>query len=114
MHITKEIAEKLGSWQTREEIHCEVVRSCKRTIGPKGGEKIEVVRVRPNGKCQTWKTRPEEFRLPIKYGLYGYGAITHLNCEHFHLASDCPINKERFTPPQGFEICRKCGILRLA
>lgn len=24
---------------------------------------------RRNGKCQTWKTRPADFRLPVKYGL---------------------------------------------
>jgi len=27
------------------------------------------VRCRVNGQCKTWKTRPEEFRLPVKYGL---------------------------------------------
>lgn len=27
------------------------------------------VRCRANGKCQTWKTRPDDFRLPVKYGL---------------------------------------------
>lgn len=27
------------------------------------------VRCRVNGKCKTWKTRPGEFRLPVKYGL---------------------------------------------
>lgn len=24
---------------------------------------------RANGKCQTWKTRPADFKLPVKYGL---------------------------------------------
>lgn len=38
------------------------------------------VRVRVSGKCKTWKTRPTEFRLPVKYGLYGHHAITHENC----------------------------------
>lgn len=27
------------------------------------------VRCRINGKCKLWKTRPDEFRLPVKYGL---------------------------------------------
>jgi hypothetical protein len=27
------------------------------------------VRCRVNGKCQTWKTRPEDFKLPVKHGL---------------------------------------------
>lgn len=27
------------------------------------------LRCRVNGKCKTWKTRPNAFRLPVKYGL---------------------------------------------
>lgn len=27
------------------------------------------LRCRVNGKCQIWKTRPDDFRLPVKYGL---------------------------------------------
>jgi hypothetical protein len=27
------------------------------------------VRCRVNGACKTWKTRPDDFRLPVKYGL---------------------------------------------
>ena len=38
---------------------------------------------RMNGKCQTWKTRPAEFRQPVKFGLYSYGAITHENAHQF-------------------------------
>lgn len=34
---------------------------------------------RSNGKCKTWKTRPEEFKLPIKHGLYSYRYIDHTN-----------------------------------
>src|SRR5262245_41360185 len=26
-------------------------------------------RCRVNGACQTWKMRPEDFKLPVKYGL---------------------------------------------
>ena len=44
------------------------------------------MRVRRNGKTQTWKTRPNEFRIPVKYGLYGYGDITHDNCHEWVLA----------------------------
>jgi hypothetical protein len=40
---------------------------------------------RVNGKCKTWKTRPLEFKLPVKYGLYNYGYITHDNCQLFEL-----------------------------
>jgi hypothetical protein len=33
--------------------------------------------VRRNGRTQCWKTRPNEFRIPIKAGLYVYDALTH-------------------------------------
>ena len=32
-------------------------------------------RARRNGKTQTWKRDKTRFRIPVKYGLYGYGAI---------------------------------------
>ncbi len=41
------------------------------------------VRWRINGKCKTWKTRPNEFRVPIKHGLYDYGYLTHENAHEF-------------------------------
>ena len=47
------------------------------------GRKIITVRV--NGRCQTWRTRPAEFRLPIKYGMWEYGEITHNDTERWSL-----------------------------
>jgi hypothetical protein len=41
---------------------------------------------RSNGKCKTWKTRPDEFKLPIKHGLYAYGYLTHENAHLFEVA----------------------------
>ena len=43
------------------------------------------LRVRVTGKCKVWKTRPAEFRLPIKYGLYESGYITHENCDDWRV-----------------------------
>jgi hypothetical protein len=43
------------------------------------------LRVRSSGKCQTWVTRPEEFKLPVKYGLYESGYITHANAAEWAL-----------------------------
>lgn len=40
-------------------------------------------RWRANGKCKTWRTRPEEFKLPVKHGLYSFGYITHENAHLF-------------------------------
>jgi len=33
-------------------------------------------RLRRNGKTRTWKTRPDEWAIPVKYGLKGYTTIT--------------------------------------
>lgn len=37
------------------------------------------IRWRANGKCKTWKTRPDDFSLPVKHGLRAYGYLTHDN-----------------------------------
>jgi hypothetical protein len=34
------------------------------------------LKVAINGKPQTWKTRPNQVKIPYKYGLYEYGYIT--------------------------------------
>ncbi len=34
-------------------------------------------RVRRNGATKTWKTRPGEFRIPVKMGLRTCGELTH-------------------------------------
>ena len=44
------------------------------------------VRVRVNGKCKVWKTRPAEFRLPVKYGLKQCFYITPENAEEWEVA----------------------------
>jgi hypothetical protein len=54
---------------------------------------------RPNGKVQTWKAakNAHRFRLPVKYGLSAYEAITDENADSWHVAGlDCAntINKE--------------------
>ena len=33
----------------------------------------EPVKVRRNGATQLWKTRPTEFRIPVKYGIMSRG-----------------------------------------
>lgn len=47
-------------------------------------------RWRVNGRPQTWKTRPDEIRVPIKYGMYVYGQLTNNDLPNFHLESECP------------------------
>lgn len=62
---------------------------CKKIIGPRGGVTFERQEWRSNGQLKTWKTRPNEFRLPIKYGLYEYSYLTDENARAFHRAEDC-------------------------
>ena len=65
-------------------------KPCERITGPRGGVREQVTRVRVSGACKTWSTRPDEFRLPVKYGLYESGAINHDNAHEFHSPADCP------------------------
>ena len=37
------------------------------------------MRVRVNGKVKTWKTRPDDFKIPVKYGLKTCGYVD--NCD---------------------------------
>lgn len=37
------------------------------------------LRARRNGATKTWKTRPNEFRIPAKHGLYDYFYIDQDN-----------------------------------
>jgi hypothetical protein len=77
-------------------------RPCTAVLGPKGGVKVNVIDCRVNGSVQTWKTRPTEFRVPIKYGMREYGEINHTNAEHWHLASECD---EKYMQT----LCYACG-----
>lgn len=45
------------------------------------------LRARRNGKTKTWKTRPEEFKIPCKYGLYEYFYIDQNNCDEWIITS---------------------------
>lgn len=47
-------------------------------------------RWRSNGKVKVWKTRPDDFRLPVKYRLRGYTYIDNYNAADFHTELDCP------------------------
>jgi hypothetical protein len=68
--------------------------TCTRTVGPRGAVKEHIEHWRANGMCHTWVTRPNDFRLPIKYGLHGYSYLDPHNAANFHVASDCPLLKD--------------------
>lgn len=41
--------------------------------------------LRRNGKTRTWKTRPDDFHIPVKFGLRGYGIVDNMNKDGDHL-----------------------------
>jgi hypothetical protein len=91
--ITKEQAIALGEAYGAT-LHYTGRRDCSRVVGPRGGITVNIVHVRTSGKCKTWKTRPTEFRLPVKYGMFESFAVDHTNVADFHLAEDCPIREQ--------------------
>jgi len=62
------------------------------TYGPRGGPQYPRTELwRRNGATQTWKTRPDEFRVPVKYGMRDYHALTETMFGwHVGTAEDCP------------------------
>ena len=42
-------------------------------------------RCRVNGACKVWKTRPDEFRLPVKHGMYDCFYITESNAAEWRI-----------------------------
>lgn len=73
------------------ELHYTGKHDCARHVGPRGGVTVRITSVRVSGRCQTWKTRPDEFRVPVKYGMYESSELTHRNAADFHRPDDCPI-----------------------
>lgn len=43
-------------------------------------------RCRAMGECKTWKTRPDEFKLPVKHGMYQSFYITDTNAHEWNAA----------------------------
>ena len=50
---------------------------CTASVGPRGGVAHHPIVWRRNGVTQTWKTRPDHFRVPVKYGIKYTGQLTH-------------------------------------
>lgn len=48
-------------------------------------------RCRRNGRTKLWKTRPGEFRIPIKAGFRSCGYVTHRS--NVHLGGDFEIRR---------------------
>jgi hypothetical protein len=78
-----------------QELHYTGRHECTRVVGKRGGITENVTRVRISGKCQTWKTKPDDFRVPVKYGMYESSAIDQHNAADYHVPFDCPIRQEQ-------------------
>lgn len=46
----------------------------------------QLIGVRANGKCKTWKTRPDDFQVPVKYGRRECFYITNRNAHEWTCA----------------------------
>ena len=44
---------------------------------------------RVNGMVKTWKRSPERVYVPLKNGLYTYGAVTEHNLDRLHIEGEC-------------------------
>jgi hypothetical protein len=66
-------------------------KHCTATTTKLGYRKVATVRIRRNGQTKTWKTRPNDFRIPVKYGLRECFYITPDNAHLFCVAGECPI-----------------------
>ena len=69
---------------------------CTRSIGKRGRVIEFTVNYRRNGGTKLWKTRPDEFRVPVKYGIRDCAYVTHLNQNNFHIKSECPLRDKNF------------------
>jgi hypothetical protein len=80
--VSKEDAIKLGEGWSATVYHgtARYASRGKQVGGPVQG--------RVNGKCKTWKTRPMEFRLPLKVGFRGFSEITEGNCHEWYLTEE--------------------------
>ena len=74
--------------------------TCTRTVGKRGGVTIRIETWRRNGATQTWVTRPDDFRVPIKFGLKTCSAIYPWNAAEFHTAEDCPLRVVGWNPDE--------------
>lgn len=66
---------------------------CSRETGPRGGVTEHVKVWRRTGSTKLWKTRPDEFRVPVQFGMRArdHSYITQDNAWDFHTEDECPL-----------------------
>jgi hypothetical protein len=84
MPVTKEQAVEENEFHRGE---------CSVEVGPRGGETVHIERWRRMGQTKLWKTRPDDFRVPIKFGMRARDSwyLTPDNAHEFHTADECPL-----------------------
>jgi len=82
----KAIAAKNNTMKVNRD-NCETAQRFASTTLTNKDKAKTPLQVRRTGKTQTWKTRPNEFKIPVKYGLYESTYITHLNCDEWNVIS---------------------------
>ena len=65
--------------------------NCTSKTGKRGAIYRVISNWRRMGRTKTWKTRPDEFRVPVKFGLYQSGYVTEHDAHEWHLPEDCPV-----------------------
>jgi len=83
------------SLKYREEVH---YGPCIVDVGPRGGETLHQERWRVSGRPVTFVTRPDDWSVPVKHGLYDNTRIASYNQEAWHLASTCKPSKRLGKP----------------
>lgn len=86
--ITKEQAQSLGYGDTLEHVRLKNSDGSPR-------------RCRVNGQLKVWKTRPNEFKLPVKHGLYTCFYITQDNANEWTVAAPCQVGIRRLEGVNG-------------
>lgn len=64
---------------------------CKRIVGPRNGITTTVHQWRVSGQPVTYRTRPDNWYVPIKFGLRQSSKISVLTQNILHLADECPL-----------------------
>jgi hypothetical protein len=67
------------------------------------------LRARASGQCQTWKSRPGDFKLPCKYGLKQSFYITEANAADWRVAGTWVCHRCTDENERGNENCHTCG-----
>lgn len=77
--------------QALTERYFHVAGHCTAHVGPRGGVTHRPEVWRRSGRTQTWKTRPNDFRIPVKWGLKCSDSITQREADMVYTEAECPV-----------------------